>query len=187
MVGVEVKAPNLQEWYMDAERFDADLNHNAVRVAFTEIRKMFYQWQDRAFRSGGSIQKSGRHAPLSEKYRLWKEKHYPGRPIMVLTGALMKAMTGGGGGVATYRQTHGQWHMKLGADLTFGGGYDYPLAHQTGKAAGGKVRKTIDPTDQEKRKWLLVIQKQVILYSRKRKTFIESAYNLPLPNWDHET
>lgn len=32
-------------------------------------------------------------APLSERYKKWKEAHYPGRPILVLTGKLKKSMT----------------------------------------------------------------------------------------------
>jgi phage gpG-like protein len=30
---------------------------------------------------------------LSEKYKIWKEKHFPGMPLLVRTGALKKSMT----------------------------------------------------------------------------------------------
>lgn len=38
-----------------------------------------------------------RFAPLSPKYKAWKDRHYPGRPILIRTGRLLSAVTGGPG------------------------------------------------------------------------------------------
>lgn len=50
----------------------------------------------RAFDSEGASSGS-LWAPLSEAYRLWKARHYPGRGILVRTGRLRASLTGSGG------------------------------------------------------------------------------------------
>lgn len=45
-------------------------------------------------RGGGPL--AGSWAPLSVSYAKWKEAHYPGKPILELTGALRAALTGPG-------------------------------------------------------------------------------------------
>ena len=44
-------------------------------------------------------------ARLTPKYEAWKARHFPGRPILVRTGALRRAMVDGGAGSATQRTT----------------------------------------------------------------------------------
>jgi len=178
MFVIEVTAPNLNKWEADATRFDYDIDHVAMIQAFKRIIKLFHRWQRKAFRSGGSIQKSGAHAALSDSYREWKERNYPGRPIMVLTGKLRKSMTGGEGGMSTYGRLGREWYLKIGTTVKSGDNYDYPLAHQEGSAKGGKVRKTIDPTDREMQLWLREIQKEIIKVAKRHPTFIDSIRGL---------
>jgi phage gpG-like protein len=51
-------------------------------------------------RGGGGRFKSGAWAALSPKYRIWKQAHYPGRPILVRDGDLRDSVrwTGNGPG-----------------------------------------------------------------------------------------
>lgn len=48
-------------------------------------------------RGGGGKFKSGAWAPLSPRYRVWKQEHYPGRPILVREGHLRESMNWHGG------------------------------------------------------------------------------------------
>ena len=48
------------------------------------------------FKSEGALG-SGRWTKLSDDYRTWKERHYPGQKIGHLSGALRASMTGGAG------------------------------------------------------------------------------------------
>lgn len=39
----------------------------------------------------------GQWAPLSPRYAAWKARHYPGQPLLVLTGAMRQAFTNSSG------------------------------------------------------------------------------------------
>jgi phage gpG-like protein len=43
-------------------------------------------------RGGGGKFKSGAWAQLSPKYRIWKQQHYPGQPILVREGVLRESV-----------------------------------------------------------------------------------------------
>lgn len=47
--------------------------------------------------SKGALMEGKRWEPLSEKYLKWKQKHYPGMPLLYATGKLMQAAEGGAG------------------------------------------------------------------------------------------
>ena len=95
---------------------------NDLRPALEVIRSWWHTWQSEIFASEGSAQGAA-WAPLSDKYRAWKEKAYPGRPILELTGALHRAMTGGSG----------EWHRIGKREMTVGTkGIPYTMAHNFG-------------------------------------------------------
>lgn len=52
-------------------------------------------------RGGGGRFKGGAWQPLSQKYAVWKRKHYPGKPLLVREGTLKESVrwTGKGTGV----------------------------------------------------------------------------------------
>lgn len=60
--------------------------------AFRDIRAAFKRYQVKEFASQGAHGGLA-WAQLSEKYRRWKARHYPGRKILALTGALRESMT----------------------------------------------------------------------------------------------
>jgi phage gpG-like protein len=64
----------------------------------------------------------GRWAPLSPKYRAWKEKHYPGKPILVRTGALRRELTGSPLGIEDVTTRS----IRMGTNVP------YARYHQTG-------------------------------------------------------
>ena len=184
MVPVSVKAVNAREFIADFRRFDADLKHHVVVDALGEIKVAFYKHERKVFKTQGVATASGRWPALSEKYKAWKEKHYPGRSIMVRTGALRDSLTGGPGGIAYATRRGRGWSIRLGTSVTSPSGFDYPHAHQTGEAKGGKVRRTIDPPPSVIRKMILAIQKKVIQYARNRPTVFERTVGLPPPSID---
>ena len=51
-----------------------------------------------------ATENKGQWAPLSPKYKAWKEEHYPGRPILHLTGELIASATMEGKGHIDNRQ-----------------------------------------------------------------------------------
>ena len=50
--------------------------------------------EPKVFGAEGKTQEETAWKPLSAKYAKWKEKHFPGNPILVLTGKLRLQMTG---------------------------------------------------------------------------------------------
>lgn len=66
----------------------------------------------------------GRWAPLSERYARWKQKHYPGKPILERTGDLKKSLTERGAPGAVFRSEP--------RALTMGTDVPYAIYHQTG-------------------------------------------------------
>lgn len=60
--------------------------------AALRIRHLWTQRINKAFEStGGSI--GERWEPLSPAYALWKGRHYPGRPLLVLKGRMKRSLT----------------------------------------------------------------------------------------------
>lgn len=74
------------------------------RPAFRRISNDFKKVQRKKF-SGGA-----HWAPLSHEYAGWKSLHFPGKPILVATGALKDSLTGGSG----YIEKIGDHDLELG-------------------------------------------------------------------------
>ena|SRR3989304_4638249 len=61
---------------------------------WVQIQDDFFQIESEQFSSQGA--RSGMPwAPLSLNYNAWKQRYYPGQPILQLTGELANEMTGG--------------------------------------------------------------------------------------------
>lgn len=71
-----------------------DLRHASVRD-FSEPLRLWGVYLTEVY-APGQINAGGapvKFAPLSPRYRRWKELHYPGRPILVRTGAMQRGYT----------------------------------------------------------------------------------------------
>lgn len=68
-----------------------------LRPVWPEIQRYYHDTEMMQFASEGGQGKAGRWKPLSERYGKWKQAHYPGKPILELTGRLWKSLTGGPG------------------------------------------------------------------------------------------
>lgn len=94
------------------------------REAFEQVWQNYIDINRRNFQRGGYPQ---RFKSLSPAYRAWKDKHYPGRPILTLTGDLRRSMTGAGQATAQHTIKD---IRKLRAE--FGTTVPYARAHQDG-------------------------------------------------------
>jgi len=79
---------------------------------FDGFGEIFRSLMVRQFGSEGGL--AGGWAALSLAYAAWKEEHYPGRPIGVLTGALRASMTGAKG----YSEMIGRDEASFGMDTS---------------------------------------------------------------------
>jgi phage gpG-like protein len=86
--------PPLKEFEFQLSRFTEGISDWSPM--FSRIGGVFRQQMSKQFQTEGAAG-SGRWARLSEEYAAWKQRHYPGRKIGVLTGALRSSMTGGSG------------------------------------------------------------------------------------------
>jgi len=105
---------------------DALIQHlgKDLRPMLEAVREWWYSWQSAVFAEEGSELLGRKWQPLSHNYAAWKERHFPGRPILELTGALRDAMTGKGSGA---------WRKVEKKSMTLGTqGIDYTFAHNFG-------------------------------------------------------
>lgn len=89
---------------------------------------------------------------LSDRYRAWKERRYPGKGILERTGALKKSMIeqGAPGNISIIGKASG----------TFGTTINYGIYHDK----GGKripIRNFSEPSDRRRQIWLDQIEKDI--------------------------
>ena len=87
-------SPPLQEFHVALSRFGSGISD--FRDLWPVLGNLFKQEMAAQFATEG-VAGGERWAPLSDDYKTWKDAHYPGRTIGVLTGALAQSMTGGPG------------------------------------------------------------------------------------------
>jgi phage gpG-like protein len=69
-----------------------------LRPVWPRVQELFYEFENQAFESEGASSAVGKWAALSERYSKWKERHYPGRPILQRTDALRSSLIRSGFG-----------------------------------------------------------------------------------------
>jgi phage gpG-like protein len=90
--------------------------------AFNQIARVFREAESEQFDSLGA--RGGTEwPPLSTRYRKWKEKRYPGRPILVLSGRTRESLT---------RRTGDSYFTADSHRMTIGTKVPYARFHQSG-------------------------------------------------------
>lgn len=117
--------PPLKEFQFKLSRFTEGLSD--FTPMFERIGGVFRQQEKKQFQSEGALG-SGRWAKLSDNpagagYASWKKRHYPGRKIGVLTGALASSMTGGRGYSQKVSKTSASFGMDPGSAAVHYGRY----------------------------------------------------------------
>lgn len=96
---------------------------------------------------------SGGHwAPLSPKYRAWKNIHYPGQPILVLSGALRHDLTQRPFGI----------EVITPYEMTVGTRIPYATFHQHG-TKNMPMRKPMDLTTEVREQMVKTLQRFVMV------------------------
>jgi phage gpG-like protein len=120
-----------------------------LKPAFKDISSNFLEVEKRMFVSGG---RPARWKPLNEKYAQWKNKHYPGKPTMILTGDLKNSLISRGG---DHIERIGRMSLEVGTKDPKG---DW---HQTG-AGNLPVRKVISPIPRDVTEWVNITRSFII-------------------------
>ena len=141
-----------------AQRVERDLHHTGEQIAdwrpvLKKIGEDFLGYEESVFASEGAASASGAWAPLTKRYRRWKEKHYPGKTILVRSGTLRRALT--------KRRAKGNIHRMTTKTLTVGaalrtpnGRWDLGEIHSMGRKDGSiPARPLLDPPESRFRKW----------------------------------
>ena len=105
---------------------------------------------------GQGVGTAGPWPQLSEDYRKWKEKKFPGRPILVRTGATRAALTS---------TTEHSLYLPTDTELTFGVALPYPIFHQRG---GKRLprRPIFDFTEPHKARLVKVVERRLLAAGR---------------------
>jgi len=113
----------------------------------------FYAWIRGQFESEGAAAGGGKWWKLSEAYAAWKERHFPGKPILQRTGALMASLTSSKAAGAVY--------IAAPRSLTIGSDIPYAVFHQVG-AGHLPQRKEIAFSEAGKRELMKIAQMYLV-------------------------
>ena len=156
----EVKVTwNSAEFSRKAELFEKAL-YSEIKNAALAVRTLFRKDARELFGSQGSSGKHGRWAALSPNYKRWKDRHYPGQGIMVLSGKLQDSLTRDtDGSIFRVVKSGNRYIVSIGTDVN-ADGFDYPSYHQE---RAKKRRRTIDPKEETWNRWAQILQNGVII------------------------
>jgi phage gpG-like protein len=135
-----------------AEHFEgAEERISDLRPVWRSVARVFFHHERRQFESEGAWFGT-RWPPLSPRYKAWKEKHYPGKPMMVLTETLKRSLTSFRSPYLHYRAT--RRFLELGTKVP------YALKHQVGD--GVPKRPIVGMTREEKAQMVKVLKSYIL-------------------------
>lgn len=120
-----------------------------ARPAWEALADRFGALERAQFASEGRY--SGGWAPLSPRYGEWKAEHYPGLPILELSGDLKASLTSRPFGVEIIEPGF----MAIGSDV------DYGRWHQEGTDRMPR-RRPVEFPDSERRAWIKLLQRFIV-------------------------
>lgn len=91
-IGNGTPEPNLTRLTTALERAGLEVA-NVGKHILPKLTPALEEAVSKQFDARGGGPASGPWAPLSKRYAEWKQKHFPGKPILELTGALRAALT----------------------------------------------------------------------------------------------
>ena len=131
---------------------------------FQDISTSFYAHMKEVFAREGAVGSRQVWAPLSSRYRAWKERRYPGRKILELTGSLKRSLT---------EENNPLGIREIGKDeMVIGTRVSYAVKHQVGYAGPFQrlpQRKIIELTEEVKTDWTKLMHS--FIYSKVKKTW----------------
>jgi hypothetical protein len=130
------------------QRFELGARNAAP--AFEKIVDSFVHLEERQFASRGGYAGTP-WAPLTPAYAAWKSKHYPGKPILELTGTLVDSLTRRPLGVEVIEA-----HFAV-----FGSGTDYGRYLQAGTPRM-VARPPVQVPETVRREWVKIMQRWIV-------------------------
>jgi phage gpG-like protein len=135
-----------------------DRAFNRVEQEITDFRNFwpgvittFYEIENEQFLTEGASGASGKWAPLSPAYKLFKEREFPGKTILRREDALYESITGPDALDSVLRPEK--------EELLIGSALPYALFHQ-------KSRPIISLTEEQKRRFIKSIQQRLVEFTR---------------------
>jgi hypothetical protein len=113
------------------------------RPCYDEAMNIIFSHEAQLFRQEGETLDEARWAELSPAYNTWKNKAYPGRAILELTGKLVRQLTGKSGDHYEKRQ---MTKLVMGSNYPIkwrGGADDLGGLHMSGRAGHGETFTTV--------------------------------------------
>lgn len=129
------------------------------RSVWPFVIRWFYETEREQFASEGNKGSTGKWKPLTSKYFAWKEKNFPGKPIMQRTGKLFESLTEFESPDAIVRPEK--------TELTIGTQTEYAIFHQQGGDRLPK-RSLIAPSDAQLRDLQKAIQRPLVEFARRQ-------------------
>lgn len=108
------------------------------RPCYDEALNLIFAHEAQLFRQEGETLDEARWAELSPAYETWKDKTFPGRGILELTGKLMRQLTGEGGHYEKRERTK----LVMGSNYPIrwrGGSDDLGGLHMSGRQLGNPM------------------------------------------------
>ena len=132
MVGITLKFDDdkAQAQFIGLRREIADTTH-----LFNSLAEKVYEFEYDTFEREGKP----KWVSLSRRYKMWKDRNYPGRKILELTGSLRAAATGTTGGSMQVLPIRRQ--NKESLEIGIKGAYVW--AHQAGNLKRGLYQRMI--------------------------------------------
>ena len=145
MVIAGIRTVGDQQYIRAFNRIGSEIQDFSIPFSF--IYEDFKSLEKNIFNSEGTPE---RFIPLtSEKYKRWKERYYPGKKIMQLTGRLMESLS----------NISADTIMEIRKQsAAFGTEVEYALRHQMG-TFGMPQRKFIQITDEVKKRWDKIVHR----------------------------
>lgn len=140
MVGLSIEMLGEERFVRGFSRVSSEIKN--FEPLFRLVLDDFREMEARIFDSEGSSEGEGRWQSLSDEYREWKEKNFPGRSIMQLNGYLHAALVSRSTGtVEKINQTQAEF------------GVDLPYAHRHQMGYKMPMRRIVQVNDTRKKVW----------------------------------
>lgn len=108
--------------------------------AWNSVLNILYEAEQQLFAREGRTSEHGKWEELSPRYAAWKAKHYPGMPILTLTGRFRGSMTDPSGQHTEFKQPR---RLVWGSDYKVSGGHDLGGIHAEGRSPHMPAREPI--------------------------------------------
>lgn len=176
---IRIGFKNTKKVLGDLSRFENVITKEMVQHFNTAIPKSFYEINKELFATEGKSGDHGKWRPLSDDYKAWKEKHYPGKTIMRRTDRLYKSLTGHtSDSIKFIGNIANRLHIKLGTQLDYGEYWQEGVMTKRGKI----TRRTIDPLEKQMVAFLKVIHRAYV-YAARYGPF-KKGWKIDVPKFD---